>query len=209
VTTDGDLVQRCLAGDRPAWAALLARYGDLVYGLLYRAGLDADARADAFQEVSVLLWKNLKRVQRADRLVPWIATTTRRVAWRQKKRGKARDARQRAVARGEASPAASPEESAAALEEEQAVREALGSLEERCRRLLRALYFEAEGEGYDEVARRLGVPRGSIGPTRRRCLERLRAELAARGVRADDVSPAPSAASVPAKPGSPRDGGTA
>jgi RNA polymerase sigma factor (sigma-70 family) len=197
VTFDSDLVRKCLSGDRVAWAALLQRYADLVYGLLFRAGLDEDARADGFQEVSVLLWKNLKRVQQAERLLPWIATTTRRVAWREKKKRKSRDARDASVAKGEAAPGDAPDVSLAALEEEQAVREALAAMEERCRRLLRALYFEAGGGEYDDVARRLGIPRGSIGPTRKRCLERLRAELAARGIRADDVSGNRSAASIP------------
>lgn len=205
MTPDADLVRRCLAGDRAAWAALLARYADLIHGLLHRAGLDAESRADAFQEVSLLLWKNLRRVKEAERLLPWIATTTRRVAWRDRKRRRARDARQAAAARPEATDE-TPETSAAALEEEQAVRESLAAMEERCRRLLRALYFEAGAEGYDEVARRLGIPRGSIGPTRRRCLERLRAELGARGVVADDVSGGGSAASRPVEAPAPADG---
>ena len=65
MTPDADLVRRCLAGDRTAWAALLERYADLVHGLLWRAGLDEASRADAFQEVSVLLWKNLRRAIQA------------------------------------------------------------------------------------------------------------------------------------------------
>ena len=198
MTPDADLVRRCLAGDRTAWAALLERYADLVYGLLWRAGLDEASRADAFQEVSVLLWKNLRRVKDAERLLPWIATTTRRVAWRDRRRRRAREARQTAVARPEASEGGA-EEALEALEAQQAVRESLAAMEERCRRLLRALYFESGTGNYDDVAKHLGIPRGSIGPTRRRCLERLRAELSARGVVADDVSAVPSAASVPAK----------
>lgn len=197
-SSDADLVRRCLDGDRVAWAELLARYADLVHGLLHRAGLDSSACADGFQEVSLLLWRHLRRLRDADRLLPWIATTTKRVGWRARRRARAHDAREASVARADRDPAAAPDVALAALEEEQAVRESLAALAERCRRLLTALYF-APGDGsYDDVAERLGMPRGSIGPTRQRCLEALRKELEARGFGAPDVSAAPSPASVPA-----------
>ncbi len=195
--SDADLVRRCLDGDRVAWADLLSRYGDLVYGLLRRAGLDADSCADGFQDVSVLLWKGMRRLKNADSLLPWIATTTRRVSWRRKKRATAHAKREAAVAREERDPGPAPEEGLAALEEEQAVRRAMSAIHERCRRLLRALYFEESEGGYDEIARRLGIPRGSIGPTRARCLEALKKELAALGV-GPEVSRRPIAASTPA-----------
>jgi DNA-directed RNA polymerase specialized sigma24 family protein len=50
----------------------------------------------------------------------------------------------------------------------------LAQLNERCRELLIALYFDEQQTAYTEVAHRLGVPVGSIGPTRARCLERLK-----------------------------------
>src|SRR5262245_35929316 len=87
-TEDASLVSRCLDGERSAWTELIARYSDLMYGLLHRAGLDRATAADAFQEVSILLWKSLKRLRSAASLVPWIVVTTRRVAWRIKKRSK-------------------------------------------------------------------------------------------------------------------------
>lgn len=195
MSDDAALVRRCLDGDRAGWAELLERYADLVYGVLHRAGLDKTSAADAFQEVSVLLWKSLPRLKKVASLVPWIATTTKRVAWRMKQRAKARVGRDAAVARSEADPRKAPDLAVSALEEEQAVREALSTLGERCRRLLTALYFQDNPGGYDDVAERLGIPRGSIGPTRQRCLEGLRRELLARGIGDEGVSPAPPAAS--------------
>ena len=195
---DSDLVRRCLGGDRTAWGDLLGRYGDLIYGLLHKAGVRDAAGADAFQEVSILLWKGLPRLKKSQSLLPWIATTTRRIAWRASKRARARTGREKAVARTEAVPAEA-QESLVRVEEEQAVRRALSSLQERCRRLLSLLYFETPEGGYDEVARRLDMPRGSIGPTRARCLEGLRKELAALGV-TEPVSAASRAASIPSSP---------
>lgn len=189
-----------------AWSDLLARYADLIYGLLRRAGLDRDACGDGFQEVSILLWKGMPKLRSADSLLPWIATTTRRVSWRMRKRGGARTRREESVARPEADPAAAPGETLVALEEEQAVRRALAALGERCRRLLAALYFEEAGGGYDDVAKRLGIPRGSIGPTRQRCLEGLKRELEALGF-STEVSRMPPAASIPSAGESPRRSG--
>lgn len=202
--SDPALIRRCLAADRVAWSELLARYGDLVYGTLHRAGLDAETSADAFQEVSILLWKSLGALRKTDRLAPWLVVTAKRVAWRMRVRAKARRGREEARARPEAAPGAPPPSELAAIEEEQAVRAALAGMGERCRRLLTALYFEAAGGGYDEVSLRLGIPRGSIGPTRQRCLEALRASLSALGVRSD-VSDAPAAVSAPtSRPSRPR-----
>lgn len=187
--SDADLVRRCLAGDRLGWADLLGKYADLIHGVLHRAGLDRTSAADAFQEVSVLLWKGLKGLRKTDSLVPWIATTAKRIAWRTKQRGKARHARDASVARPEADTAEGPAERLAVLDDEQRVREALGRLGERCRRLLTALYFHPVEGGYDAVAADLGMPRGSIGPTRQRCLEHLRRELLAAGYFAEGRAP--------------------
>ena len=67
------------------------------------------------------------------------------------------------------------------LERAQAIRSALAEMPDRCRLLLEAFLHE-ESPNYKEIARRLEMPIGSIGPTRARCLARLRDLLAARGV---------------------------
>ncbi len=192
--SDPELVAACLAGEAAAWSALLSRYFDLVYGLARRSGLDDALSRDVVQEVSLALWKALPRLRQRERLLPWVLTSTRREAWRQVRRRRAASKRERAHARPEAAPEA---EDGGDLEAQQAVREALAELDERCRRLLRALYFEPEGEqGYDAVAASLGIPRGSIGPTRGRCLEKLAAGLKARGLApVSEVSRGPGGAS--------------
>jgi RNA polymerase sigma factor (sigma-70 family) len=146
--------------------------------------------------VFVRLWKSLPRLRRPDTLAPWLVTTAKRLAWRVRARTRSREAREKTTAKSEVDPASDPSVSSAALEEEQAVRRALGSIGERCRRLLRALYFESASSSYDDVAERLGIPRGSIGPTRQRCLERLREELERLGFPGAGVSPDPPAGST-------------
>ena len=67
------------------------------------------------------------------------------------------------------------------LEQAQQAREALAGLSERCRRLLGYLFFEDPPLDYAEIARREGLPIGSLGPTRARCLEKLRRHFEDRG----------------------------
>jgi RNA polymerase sigma factor (sigma-70 family) len=66
-----------------------------------------------------------------------------------------------------------PDEQLLILEEQHRIRTALSSLDERCRTLLEMLFYLAEPHSYAEIASSLGVPEGSIGPTRARCLAKL------------------------------------
>ncbi len=182
MTPDSLWIRRCLEGDRAAWSALLARYANLAYALLRRAGLDAHAADDAFQEVAVLLWRHLPRLRDEGRLASWIGTTARRVAWRSKSRSRRRSEREAAASRPDRSAAPAPDVAAGTAEQEQAMREALADLGPRCREILSLLYFQSVDCSYDEAARRLGMPRGSLGPTRQRCLDALREGLEARGL---------------------------
>ena len=180
--TDAELVRRCLAGESDAWRGLLERYSDLVHALLRRAGLDEPSIEDAFQEVALLLWKNLRRLRDTERLASWVGTTTRRIAWRARRRARTREVHENAARRDDVLVQTDP---GASVEEEQALREALGHLGARCRELLSLLYFQSSEASYEEVARKLSMPRGSLGPTRARCLEALRHELLLRGVGAE------------------------
>ena len=66
-----------------------------------------------------------------------------------------------------------PDEVMIHLEEQHSVRLAVGQLDERCGKLLTLLFYEDEPPPYAEIAVRIGVPEGSIGPTRARCLQKL------------------------------------
>lgn len=194
--SDADLIQRCLDGEESAWEALSTRYADTVYGVAWRSGLRGDGAADVVQEVFMALLGHLPRLRSRERLLPWILTTAKREAWRQVKRSRAATARERKQARPEEAPGPLPDAELAALEEEHAVRRAFDRLKESCRRLLDALFFRAEARPYAEIAEELGIPVGSLGPTRRRCLDRLKEELAQEGISApDDVSGGGSTAS--------------
>lgn len=182
---DSALVERCRAGDASAWEMLVRRYQRLVYAIVRRAGLDEQTAADIFQTVFVRLLQHLPRITEPDRLQAWIVTTAKREAWLQHKRS-ARLVSLTATGsdtgaadgadEGPADDAPGPDEAVARWQQIAQVRRALEALDEKCRRLLQAL-FSDEGIGYDEAARRLGVPIGSIGPTRARCLDKLRRSI--------------------------------
>lgn len=182
---DAVLVSRCLDGDALAWEALVRRYQRLVYAIALRAGLDGHAAADVFQIVFTRLLEHLSRMARPERLQAWIVTTAKREALLQRRRS-ARvlsmtvpdgDAGTAGFEWETADNALLPDEALAELQMLARVRLALDEIDERCRRLLLALFGD-DDPAYDDVAKRLGMPVGSVGPTRSRCLAKLRRALA-------------------------------
>jgi RNA polymerase sigma factor (sigma-70 family) len=68
-------------------------------------------------------------------------------------------------------------------QEQQNVRDAVNDLPDRCRRLLELLYFEVTNPSYEEISRIMNMPVASIGPTRARCLDKLRTLFRRKGIR--------------------------
>jgi RNA polymerase sigma factor (sigma-70 family) len=184
---DAALVRRCLAGESAAWEALVDSYADLIYGIARRSGLDDSAAEDVVQEVSLLLVRNLHRLRHRERIAGWIVKTARREAWRAVRRRHAAEARAESASRPEEEIAPLPDEVLAEEERCHLVRRALATLDERCRGLLDALFLRGDRE-YRELAEELDIPIGSIGPTRKRCLDKLLPALEALGLFPRDVS---------------------
>ena len=166
------------------------RYQRLVYAIVRRMGDDEHAAADVFQTVFSRLLQHLPKLADPSRLQAWIVTTAKREALLQRKRAQRTVSMHRAADPGDGDPAgwsddwepaddtAGPEDSLDELQQLHTVRQALDQMDERCRNLLGLLFRDEDDRvAYDEVARRLGVPVGSIGSTRARCLGKLRALL--------------------------------
>jgi RNA polymerase sigma factor (sigma-70 family) len=181
---DSHLIALCLDGQEAAWEALIVRYQRLVYSIPLKAGLGPEAAADIFQSVCVRLLEHLGKLKDRDKLASWLITTTTRECWRFSNRQR----REAPIGEGgEAGDAPPPLEVAderplaeiehLQLEQQQQVRQALESLPERCRALVELLYYADDRPTYEEISRRLDMPVPSIGPTRARCLEKLRRSL--------------------------------
>lgn len=177
---DAALVKACRAGDAMAWRSLVDRYSRLLYAIGRRCGLDEAGAEDVMQSTLTTLVQHLDRLAEPDRLRAWLVTTAKREAW-----AKAAEARKHATDAADddaldavAADATQPDEALAALEELQAVWAALATIGDRCQQLLTHLYGSAsEPASYSKIAHALGIPEGSIGPTRARCLAKLRAAM--------------------------------
>jgi RNA polymerase sigma factor (sigma-70 family) len=177
---DRDLVAACLAGDPAAWETLVARYQRLVYSIPMKSRLSADDAADIFQSVWLKLYEKLASLRDHEKLSSWLITTTTREVWRLA----ARNRRDSAPASADDDQSDALEQIAATapladaeretLEQQQLVRETLESLPERCRNLLTMLFYEKDELSYAEIARRMAMPVPSVGPTRARCLEKMK-----------------------------------
>jgi RNA polymerase sigma factor (sigma-70 family) len=180
-TEDALLVARCRQGDAAAWRALVKRHQRLVYAIVMRLGLDEHSAADVFQTVFTRLVQHLPRIADPTRLQGWIAVTAKREGLLQLRRGRRTVSMSRDDDDDDAADwdlvdeAARPGDALDELQQQARLRRALDQLDERSRTLL-LLLFRADGEkvAYEDVARQMGLPIGSIGPTRARCLEKLR-----------------------------------
>jgi RNA polymerase sigma factor (sigma-70 family) len=171
--SDQALIEACRAGNAQAWAALLEKYERLVYSIPLNYGLSADDAADLSQVVFTILLKSLDSLAEESNLRAWLATVTRRHTWRLIKRRKLVAAEPLESETLDVLMPHHPKE----FEQYQVtewIHQGLGNLGERCRLLLTALYFETDEPSYQEIAQRLGMAEGSIGPTRARCLQKLR-----------------------------------
>jgi len=177
---DEALLAACRRGDQASWDALVDRYSALIYSIPLKLGLSEHDAADVLQSVCVTLLEHLDSIRDPRGLAAWIITTTTRQCWsvlRQRNRELARGAPD-AIELEPTDPKPLPDEEVLALERQQIVRTALAQLPPNCRVLLEALFTDAAGAmSYQELAHTLGVPPNSLGPTRARCLSKLKQML--------------------------------
>ena len=173
----GLLVGKAAAGDETAWNEIVGRFAGRVWAIcrVYRLR-PADA-ADVFQQTWLRVLQNLDSLRDPDRLGAWIATTCRHealAALRSAKRAQpVGDQRLLDLAAG---PVEDPESPTMVADRNDELWHAFHQLSQRCQDVLRLLVVEVE-EGrpsYEFAAAALGIPIGSLGPTRGRCLDRLR-----------------------------------
>jgi RNA polymerase sigma factor (sigma-70 family) len=161
--------------DKQAWDALVERYAPLIWSICRRYPLGGADAEDVAQAVWLKLVDHLDQLRNPAALPGWLATTARRECGRMLRVAGTSRAWER-VSAAENIPdtqAATAEQELLAAERHAALREAFTRLPPGCQRLL-ALLIEDPPLPYAEIGARLGIPTGSIGPNRSRCLDRLR-----------------------------------
>jgi RNA polymerase sigma factor (sigma-70 family) len=164
-------------GDEPALDGLVRRVTPLLWHLARARGADAGAAEDAVQSTWLALVRRAEDVRDPQVVLRWLTVTVQREA--------ARTSRTEALTEPAVpevldlrDPDPGPEEQAVAGGAAAVLWRHVADLSERCRQLLRVVAF-ADRPDYATLSQELGMPVGSIGPTRGRCLARLREALAA------------------------------
>jgi RNA polymerase sigma factor (sigma-70 family) len=176
---DPVLVQSCLDGDERAWAELVQHYARLVYSLPRRYGLSAADAEDVLQNVFSIVLRELKTLRNYTRLSGWLITITHHETFRQKSRGRQAGLEEPPIVEIPLS-----DDDVSRWEREELMRQALERLAPLESEIVMSV-FAQDPPSHDELAARLGIPRGSIGPTRGRCLRKLETILTEMGIDRD------------------------
>jgi RNA polymerase sigma factor (sigma-70 family) len=171
--TDGALVNAARGGDATAWDALVARHDRLLRIVCSHHRLSEADSADVKQTTWLRALEHIDRLQQPERFGAWLATVARNECLRVLRRAERVRPCEDELLERRAGIAAAPEVRLLTRERHAAVRGAVTALPPRDRALLRLLYSDAE-PSYTEISRTLGMPIGSIGPTRGRVLARMR-----------------------------------
>ena len=172
-----DLVRRAAAGESRAWERLVDQYSRLIWAITRDFKLVESDAADVAQVTWLRLLENIHKIENPDRVGSWLASTARNECLRCLARSKRVVlAEDDDVLQGAAPAEPEIDEGLLLAERSEMVREAMARLPSRWQRMLELLMADPP-VSYAEISDQLGLPIGSIGPTRSRCLARLRALL--------------------------------
>src|SRR5215211_8126106 len=172
---DRDLIRGCRKGDVCVWQRLLDRYERLVFSVPRRYVLSREDAADISQLTFTMLVQSMDALPEDSSLGAWLVTVARRHTWRllnRKRREEAGD--HGSLSQDTTRLSNGGTEDLEHWELTEWLNHGLATVSKACRDLLSALYLEPGQPTYAEVAARLGMAVGSVGPTRIRCLKRLR-----------------------------------
>lgn len=177
--SDAELQAVYLAGDETAWDVLVERYKRLVVSIPRNFGFTPFEADDVFQSVWLSLLQYLP-LNDPNKVKAWLVTTAKREC-QSRRRGASYERED--MVDPQMLPEQrwvewlTPEEIVIRYERHEALRKAMERLSERCYRLLYSLFIDPSSPSYDKIAQQLKMAKGSIGATRRRCLEKLKLEM--------------------------------
>lgn len=177
-----DRIARCLerarAGEIHALDEVVTELNPLLWHVARAEGLTVDDAVDVVQTTWLELLQRLHDIRSPQALTGWLITTVRRGAWRSARRQRREGAVDADVLAAFPDPNPAPDDHLDIAERRRVLWLHFQSLSERCRALLRIVAM-VDRPDYDDVSAALGMPRGSVGPTRGRCLAKLRELLLA------------------------------
>lgn len=178
VARQAQLFTEARAGNAAAFDALVRELNPLLWHVVRAQGLASEEAADVVQTTWLELVQRLRDIRSPQALTGWLVTTARRQAWHVRSRQRRHDQEGAEAIADVPDAGAGPPDVVETSERHRVLWRHVQSLSDRCRELLRIVAF-VDRPDYDVVAEALAMPRGSVGPTRGRCLAKLRAALSA------------------------------
>lgn len=172
--TLNELVDDCIAGNQDSWNRIVERYTPLIWAIARGHRLSAADSEDVSQTTWMRVIQHLGKLRDPEKLAQWIAVSARRESLKLiEKSGRSVPVGDSPIFDRSEVSENHPEERALAKERDDEVLLAYCALSPKCQALLGLLVTDPP-MSYDEISATLGVPRGSIGPNRSRCLAHLR-----------------------------------
>ncbi|HET6705339.1 sigma-70 family RNA polymerase sigma factor [Amycolatopsis sp.] len=168
-----ELVESARAGDRAALDELIVTLTPVLWHVARAQGLDRELSADVVQTTWLRFLRSLAGIHNPAALTAWLVTVTRREAWKERRRQLSELSEPGDFFEQRLTPAECADTAVFDHDRRDRLWAAVGRLNPRCRQLLRIVAF-ADRPCYREVSQALGMPQGSIGPVRGRCLAHLR-----------------------------------
>ena len=172
-----DLLAAARGGSEEALGQITEELSPMLWHVARAAGLGIDDAEDVVQTAWERLLSHLADIRVPQALIGWLVVTTRHEAWRVRSSGRRQRPADQEWLTALPDHAAGTEEQILIDEQQRALWRAVGRLSAPCQALLRIIAFVPRPD-YQSVSAALGMPVGSIGPTRGRCLDKIRVLLA-------------------------------
>jgi RNA polymerase sigma factor (sigma-70 family) len=169
----GGLLERARAGDRESLRDLVRELDPLLWHVARAQSLSREDAADVVQIAWLEFVRQLNDIRSPEAVTSWLVTTTRREAWHRRERSRRDQPDGSAALESAVEPGPGPGERLITDERDRVLWRHFAALSDRCRALLR-IVSQVDRPDYARIAEAFGMPRGSIGPTRGRCLAKLR-----------------------------------
>ncbi|MFI6098082.1 RNA polymerase sigma factor [Lentzea sp. NPDC051213] len=184
-TRMGELLEAARSGHRASLDELVRELTPLLWHVARAQGIDRSSASDVVQNTWLKLLTSWDDIRSPQALVSWLITVAKRDAWRMRRSHAPEDLVDGETFEGLVDQLPTPEERVVAESANRELWATIDLLPVRCRQLLRIMAFTPR-PNYAEISAELGVPRGTIGPTRGRCMAKLRTLLAEEGGEGDE-----------------------